>query len=134
MRQHASGPSPYEETVGFSRAVRVDNVVYVSGTAPIGDDQKTVCPGDAYGQAMRCFEIIDRALTTLGSCLQDIVRTRMYITARAHCGAVCRAHQDVLGKVQPAATMVVVSKLLEDDWLVEIEVEAVVGSGAERHD
>lgn len=134
MRQHFSGPSPYEETVGFSRAVRVGDVVYVSGTAPIGDDQKTVYPGDAYGQAMRCFEIIDKALRDAGSSLKDVVRTRMYITSRIHCGAVCRAHYDIFGKIRPAATMVVVTKLLEDDWLVEIEAEAVVGSGVEHQD
>ncbi|MER3462836.1 MAG: hypothetical protein C4342_07655, partial [Armatimonadota bacterium] len=92
MRQHFSGPSPYEKTVGFSRAVRVGDTVYVSGTAPIGDDQKTVAPGDAYGQAMRCFEIIDKALLDAGSSIRDVVRTRMYITSRIHCGAVCRAH------------------------------------------
>jgi enamine deaminase RidA (YjgF/YER057c/UK114 family) len=130
MRIHVKGPSPYEDTVGFSRAVRVGDVVYVSGTAPIGEDQTTCCPGDAYGQAMRCFEIIERALQEAGSCLEDVVRTRMYITNRASCGPVCKAHAEVFGEIKPAASMVVVTKLLEDDWLVEIEAEAVVGSGS----
>ncbi|BBO24496.1 MAG: RidA family protein [Armatimonadetes bacterium] len=124
------GPSPYEAVVGFARAVRVNDMVYVSGSAPIGEDGRVACPGDPYGQALRCIEIIRQALEGLGARLEDVVRTRIYIVDRLDYPAVCQAHAEAFGAIQPASTLIVVAKLLEEQWRLEIEAEAIVGSGA----
>jgi enamine deaminase RidA (YjgF/YER057c/UK114 family) len=122
--QRVSSGSPFEATIGFSRAVRVGDRVMVSGTGPVVAVGR--CPEDAAGQAKRCFEIIETALEELGASLNDVVRTRMYITAAEHADAVGKVHGELLGAVRPAATMVVVSALLDPAWKVEIEAEAVV--------
>jgi enamine deaminase RidA (YjgF/YER057c/UK114 family) len=123
-RQRISSGSAFEERVGYSRAVRAGNQVYVAGTAPImpGDADP---PGDAYEQARVCIEIIGRALAEAGSSFDDVVRTRIYVTEAAHIGDVGRAHAEALGSVRPATTAVVTG-LLDPRWLVEIEVEAVI--------
>ncbi|MFN8140382.1 MAG: RidA family protein [Fimbriimonadales bacterium] len=125
-RQLISGSSPYERTVGFSRAVRVGDVVFVAGTAPIGPDGKCFGPGDAYLQMHRCLEIIKEALEKAGAGMKDVVRTRIYITDRACYGPVCRAHSEVFHEIRPAATMIVIDRLLEEEWMVEVEAEAVI--------
>lgn len=125
-RSRVSSGSPYEASIGFSRAVRVGNVIHVSGTAPIGNDGWPAHPGEPYLQAKRCLEIIGKALQEAGSSLKDVVRTRIYIVDRSHSSAVARAHGEVFGSIRPAATMVVVKELLEPEWLVEIEAEAIV--------
>jgi len=117
----ASSGSPFEESIGFSRAVRSGDRVLVSGTAPVGADD-----ADAYTQAMRCFEIIGTALQDLGAGVDDVVRTRMFITDPSHGEEVGRAHGEVFGSVRPAATLVVVAGLLDPRWKVEIEAEAVI--------
>jgi len=117
--------SPYEGLVGFSRAVRRGGWILVSGSAPIGQDGETVV-GDAYSQAMRCFEIVDEAVAALGGRREDIVRTRMYVVDGADWDAVSRAHGEFFGEIFPAATMVVVKELLDPRWRVEIEAEAAV--------
>jgi enamine deaminase RidA (YjgF/YER057c/UK114 family) len=117
--------SPYEATIGFSRAVRCGDRVLVSGTGPVWPDGD--CPDDAGMQAARCLEIIGTALGALGAGLGDVVRTRMYLTSAAWAGAVGDVHSDLLGDARPAATMVVVAALLDPRWKVEIEAEAVVG-------
>ena len=124
MRQHAHSASPYEETVGFSRAVRVGRVAHVAGTAPIFPDGS--CPDDAHAQARRCFEIVLNALRDVGASHEDVVRTRMYLTDPADADAVGAAHAAVFGDVRPAATMVVVAALLDPRWKVEIEAEAIL--------
>ncbi|MBL1149643.1 MAG: RidA family protein [Armatimonadetes bacterium] len=124
-RQRISGVSPYEGKIGFCRAVRVGNHIFVSGTAPIDEDGRTACPGDAYGQAHRVIDIIEDAIRRAGGTLQDVVRTRIFISERANFGPVCRAHGERFGEIRPAATMVV-AQLLEPEWLVEIEAEAVI--------
>lgn len=126
-RKRVSSPSPYEKTIGFSRAMRAGNRIFVSGTAPVGSDGKTAGVGDAGAQAVRCFEIIAEALKEAGASVDDVVRTRMFITDAKHQEAVGRAHGRVFGDIRPAATMVVVSALLDPDWLVEIEADAVIG-------
>jgi enamine deaminase RidA (YjgF/YER057c/UK114 family) len=122
-RRTASG-SPFEETIGFSRAVRVGSRVVVSGTAPIWPDGS--CPDDAGAQARRCLEIVVDALGSLGASADDIVRTRMYLCDPGDARAVGDAHAQVFGRARPAATMVVVAGLLDPRWKVEIEAEAVV--------
>ncbi len=119
----ASG-SPFEPTIGFSRAVRVGDRVLVSGTAPVFPDGS--CPDDAAAQARRCFAIIEEALTTAGAALTDVVRTRMLLTDVADADAVGAVHGEVFRDVRPAATMVAVAALLDPRWRVEIEAEAVV--------
>ena len=123
-RRVASG-SPFEATVGFSRAVHVGDRVVVSGTAPIWSDGS--CDPDPEVQAKRCLEIILEALGEAGAGAEHVVRTRMFITDAADAEAVGRAHAAVFGEVRPAATMVVVAGLLDPRWKIEIEADAIVG-------
>lgn len=121
----ASG-SPFEPSIGFSRAVRVGDRVLVSGTAPVFPDGS--CPDDVALQARRCVEIIDAALSEAGATLHDVVRTRTFLTDPADAERVGAVHGEVFGAVRPAATMVAVSALLDPRWKVEIEAEAVVAA------
>lgn len=125
-----SSGSPYETSIGFSRAVRVGDLVAVSGTAPIAEDGLAAAPGDAYGQARRCLEIIERALVEAGASLRDVQRTRIYVTDRAVWAEVARAHAEAFEEVRPASTCVVVAGLLDPAWCVEIEADAVLGGGS----
>jgi enamine deaminase RidA (YjgF/YER057c/UK114 family) len=123
-RRHISSGSPFEPTIGFSRAVRAGQRVVVSGTGPVM--AVGPCPEGAADQARRCFEIVAAALAEAGASLDHVVRTRMYVTSVADADAVGAVHGDVLGHVRPAATMVVVAGLLDPAWKVEIEAEAVI--------
>ncbi len=126
IRTSTSSGSPYEDSIDFCRAVRVGNHIFVAGTGPIGADGKTAAPGNAYGQAKRCLEIITQAIADLGGSLSDVVRTRTYLTNVVDWKDVGRAHGEVFGEIKPAATMLAVHKLIGADWLVEIEAECVV--------
>lgn len=126
-RRRISSGSPFEATIGFSRAVRVGDRVLVSGTAPISADG-SVDP-DPFAQAARCLEIIAGALAEAGAGLADVVRTRIFLTDPADAGDVSAAHGAAFAEVRPAATMVVVSALLDPRWKVEIEAEAMVAPG-----
>jgi enamine deaminase RidA (YjgF/YER057c/UK114 family) len=123
-RQRISSGAAFEERVGYSRAVRAGNQVWVSGTAPI-------MPGDAdppetpYEQAQVCLGIIEGALLEAGATLADVVRTRIYVTDAAHIDDVGRAHAEAFATVRPATTGIVTT-LLDPRWLVEIEAEAVI--------
>ena len=123
-RQHISSGSPFEPRIGFSRALRVGNRVLVSGTAPVWPDGS--CDPDPGVQARRCFEIILAALLEAGAEARHVVRTRMFIVDAADAEAVGSAHGEVFGDVRPAATMVVISALLDPRWKVEIEAEAII--------
>ena len=125
-RMHINSGSPWEEQVGYSRAIRVGQTIYVTGT--IGTDATGTLrsPGDAYAQTMDAFDIIERALNDAGATMDDLVRTRMYITGLEHADEVGRAHRERLGHVRPCATMVAVKALFADAW-VEIEADAVIG-------
>ncbi len=122
--QRIASGSPFEQRFGFSRAVRSDGRVVVSGTAPIWPDGS--CDTDAGVQARRCLEIIGEALREAGSNLEQVVRTRMFIVDAVDSDAVGKAHGEVFGEVRPAATMVVVAGLLDPRWKVEIEAEATL--------
>jgi enamine deaminase RidA (YjgF/YER057c/UK114 family) len=122
--QRISSGSPFEPTIGFSRAVRTGGRVLVSGTAPVWPDGS--CPADVALQARRCFEIIEAALREAGATLDDVVRTRVYLTSADDAAAVGAVHGELLGAARPAATMVVVAGLLDPAWKVEVEAEAVV--------
>jgi len=125
-RRHARSGSPYEDTIGFSRAVRVGSTVAVSGTAPVWPDGH-VDPDPAV-QALRCWEIVVAALAELGAEVGDVVRTRQYVVRADVAEAVGAVHGEVFGDVRPASTMVVVAALLDPRWLVEVEAEAVIRS------
>jgi enamine deaminase RidA (YjgF/YER057c/UK114 family) len=127
-RQRIASGSPFEPTIGFSRALRVGDRVHVSGTGPVVPVGR--CPDDAGAQARRCFDIIAAALAEAGASLADVVRTRMYVTSAEYADAVGAVHGELFGDVRPAATMVVVAGLLDPAWKVEIEAEAVVSVGA----
>ncbi len=123
-RQLISSGSAFEERVGYSRAVRVGNHVYVAGTAPImpGDADP---PPTAYEQATVCLAIIERALAEAGASFADVARTRIFVTDPVYIDDVGRAHGEAFSDVRPATTAIV-SALLDPRWLVEIEAEAVI--------
>ncbi len=121
MRQNISGGSPYEPIIGFSRAVRVGNSVLLSGTGPVGTEAE-----DAAGQTRRIFAIAAEALAEAGSSLDHVVRTRMYLTHAEDWEAVGRVHGEYFSQIRPAATMVVVAKLLNPAWRIEMEMDAVI--------
>ena len=122
-RVRISSDSPFESTIGFSRAMRIGDRVVVSGTAPIWPDGS--CDPDPEVQARRCIDIIAAALDGADASLDDVVRTRMYITDPSVGDAVGRAHAAAFADIRPAASMVVVAALLDPRWLVEIEAEAI---------
>ena len=122
-RRRASSGSPFEPVIGFSRAVRVGDRVLVSGTGPVGADD-----ADPAAQARRCIEIVEEALNQLGATLDDVVRTRMYLTDAQHWEAIGRVHGEAFQRARPAATMVVVTALVDPRWTVEMEAEALVAS------
>ena len=120
-RQNISGSSPFEPVIGFSRAVRHGNTIYVSGTGPVGADEASV-----EEQTRQVFRIIEQALTKAGASLRDVVRTRMYLTHAADWEAVGKVHGEIFASIRPAATMVVVAALLNSSWRIEIEADAVL--------
>jgi enamine deaminase RidA (YjgF/YER057c/UK114 family) len=124
IRRIRSG-SPYEDTIGFSRAVRVGDRILLSGTAPVPAPGEPLA-ADAAGQMRRCGEIIADALARAGADLGHVVRTRMFIVDPADAGAIGAAHAELFGAARPAATMVVVAALLDPAWKVEVEAEAVL--------
>lgn len=126
-RQKVSSGAPWESIVGYCRAVRTGPHIAVSGTAPVGDDGEVVGVGDPYRQAKRCIEIIAAALEQSGAGLDDVVRTRMYVTDISHWEAVGKAHGEAFREIQPATTLVEVTALIDPDMLVEIEADAFVG-------
>ena len=124
-RQLIASGSPYEPVMGFSRAVRVGQHVFVAGTAPVMPEGEEL-PGDAYGQARRCLQIIATALLEAGATLDDVVRTRIYLVDPADWEEVGRAHGEFFGEIRPASTMVAVSALVDPRWRVEIEADAIL--------
>jgi enamine deaminase RidA (YjgF/YER057c/UK114 family) len=127
-RQSHSSGSPFEASIGFSRAVRVGTRILVSGTAPVEPDGSST-PGDAEAQAHRCLAIIVAAVEALGGTTADIVRTRIFLVDPADAAAVGRAHGSIFGAIRPASTMVAGAVLLRPEWRVEIEAEAELAAG-----
>jgi enamine deaminase RidA (YjgF/YER057c/UK114 family) len=126
-RQRARSGSPYEDVFGFSRALRAGSVVHVSGTGPVWPDGG--CDPDPAAQTHRCLDIIEAALREVGGSLQDVVRTRMYVTDVEVADAVGVVHGERFADVRPAATMVVVAGLVDPRWVVEIEAEVLLPAG-----
>lgn len=125
MRKNISSGAPWEDIVGYSRAVRIGNVVEVSGTAPVAEGK--VQGKTAYEQTIACLEIIKRSLEQAGARLEDVVRTRIFVTDISQWEEYAKAHAQYFGQVKPATSMVEVSALIDPKMLVEIEATAVVG-------
>jgi enamine deaminase RidA (YjgF/YER057c/UK114 family) len=126
VRKLVSSGSPFEPKVGMSRAVRVGDVIAISGTAPLGPDGRTIGSGDVAAQARRCLEIIAAALENAGASLKDVVRTRILLVRIEDWQAVAAVHGEVFGGIRPANTIMQVSRFIDPEWLVELEVDAVV--------
>lgn len=127
-RRRAFSQVSFESEFGYCRAIRVGNHIYVSGTAPIDPEGATYAPGDAYVQTRYCLEKIQKALQDLDANIQDVVRSRMYVTDISRSAEYGKAHQEFFGEHPPASTMVEVRSLVEAGMLVEIEVEAICDS------
>jgi enamine deaminase RidA (YjgF/YER057c/UK114 family) len=130
VRQNISSGTKWEPIVGYSRAVRVGPWVLVSGTTAVDESGRVVAPGDAHGQAAFIFRKIEAALGKAGARLADVVRTRIFLTNIDDWQAVGRAHSDSFRDIRPASTLVQVSRLIDPQMLVEIEVDAIVADNA----
>ncbi|MEO6396338.1 MAG: RidA family protein [Devosia sp.] len=126
QRQLVSSGSYLEPIIGFSRAVRVGNIIAIGGTAPIGSGGGTTAKGDVYGQARRIFEIIGKALADAGAGFEHVTRTRVLLTDMALWDDAAKAHAEIFRDVRPVTTVMAVTGFVDPDWLIEIEVDAVL--------
>lgn len=126
QRQLISSGTIWESRAGYSRAVRVGNLVHVAGTVAVDEQGELVGKGDLYAQAIFIFHKIGKALESAGASTQDVVRTRMYVTDISQWEAAARAHGEIFAEIRPATTMVEVRALIHPDYLIEIEAEAIL--------
>ncbi len=120
--------APWEKKVGYCRALKAGDHIYITGTAPVSEDGTTFAPGDAYSQAKKCFEIIESTLAELLVPLSKVVRTRMFVTDISKWEAFGKAHYEAFSEFPPATTMVEVKQLIDPQMLIEIEVDAYIGN------
>jgi enamine deaminase RidA (YjgF/YER057c/UK114 family) len=125
-RKLISSGSPFEPTIGFSRAVRIGGLICVAGTAPIAADGSTVGVGDAVRQAERCLEIIQAALVSAGAGLDNVIRTRVMLTRIEDWASVAQVHGQAFAGIRPACTVFQVLRFIDPQWLVEIEADAFI--------
>ena len=130
-RQLISSGTPWETSVGYSRAVRVENRIFVSGTTASDENGQTVSIGDAYGQTKFILRKIEAALKEAGATLNDVVRTRIFATDITQWEDIGKAHGEAFRQIRPAATMVEVNRLINSDHLVEIEVDAILATSTD---
>ncbi len=124
-RKRVSSGSPFEKPIGFSRAVRIGNIIAVSGTAPVGPNGATANPGDVYEQTKTCLKIMQKAIEDAGGSLHHVIRTRIMLTDITCWKHAARAHGEMFSDIQPACTFVQVSRFIQEDWLVETEADCV---------
>ena len=129
-RQNISSGTKWEDIAGYSRAVRYGNTVHVSGTTATDETGALVGGDDPYEQTKYIIQKIERALNEAGATLADVVRTRLYLVNRDQWQAVCRAHIEFFGDIRPANTLIEISALVGEDYLVEMEAEAIIGAGS----
>ena len=125
-RKLVSSGAIFEEQIGFSRAVRVGPHIAVSGTAPIAQGGGVACPGDLYGQTLRCLEIIEKAIVEAGGKREHVIRTRIYLKDMQGWENAGRAHGEFFRDIRPASTMIQIVQAIDPGWLVEIEADAIV--------
>jgi enamine deaminase RidA (YjgF/YER057c/UK114 family) len=125
-RINISSGSEYEKPIGFSRAVRIGNIISVAGTAPIADDGTTAFPGDLYNQTKRCIDIISGAITDAGGSLENVIRTRLFLTDISLWKEAAKAHGEYFSEIRPACSFIEVKGLIMDEWLVEMEADCVI--------
>ena len=125
-RKNISSGSQYEKPIGFSRAVRIDNFISVSGTAPISPDGSVACPNDLYGQTKHCLEIIKRAIEEAGGNLRNVIRTRIMLIDISKWQEAAQAHGEFFSEIRPATSFIGVKRFIDPNWLIEIEADCVI--------
>lgn len=125
-RKNIPSGSYLEKPIGFSRAVRIGNVISVSGTAPIAEDGTTAFPNDLYNQAKMCIEIMKKAIEDAGGKLENVIRTRIYLKNSKDWEKAARAHSEFFSEIRPACTFVEVKGFIDPDWLIETEADCII--------